>query len=137
MFRNGLNQLIAFKDLLFICSKKVKQQNIRLFFLLFLLDIERSIDMSTEQENDFKKLEKLRGWGHAAADLKRRKISLSCETLTAVDDDDTEADFFEIEEDPVLNLAQSPIMLTSRLVSLTLQKKELLFLVELHLRHPA
>ena len=75
--------------------------------------------MTCEQEDDFKKLEKLRGWGHETADLKRRKISLSQETLTAVDDDDTEADYFEIEEDPVLNLAQPPIMLTSRLVSLT------------------
>ncbi|CAG5110066.1 Oidioi.mRNA.OKI2018_I69.chr2.g4511.t2.cds [Oikopleura dioica] len=78
-------------------------------------DGEKRIPVTSEQEEDFKKLEKLGGWGYAAADLKRRKISLSQETLTAVDDDDTEADFFEIDEDPVLNLAQPPIMLTSRL----------------------
>ena len=81
-----------------------------------ILDGEKRIPVTPEQEEDFKKLEKLGGCGYAAADLKRRKTSLSQETLTAVDDDDTEADFFEIDEDPVLNLAQPPIMLTSRLV---------------------
>ena len=113
--------LPAWVELYFCCKASLKIYKIKTYFVF--LDAEKSIEMTREQENDFKKLEKLRGWGHEAADLKRRKISLSQETLTAVDDDDTEADYFEIEEDPVLNLAQPPIMLTSRLVSLTTEGK--------------
>ena len=114
-FQNGPSPPIKWKRRHTTCSEQVKSRQ-RIIISTPFPDGEKRIPVTPEQEEDFKKLEKLGGWGYAAADLKRRKISLSQETLTAVDDDDTEADFFEIDEDPVLNLAQPPIMLTSRLV---------------------
>lgn len=80
---------------------------------MFQLAPGKRMSISQDQEDDLKKLNM--EWGTEAASLKRRKISLSMETLSAVDDDDIESDFFEIEEDPVLNISQRPIMLTARL----------------------
>ena len=72
--------------------------------------------MTTEQLAELDDLDKLDITAESRKS-KRKKFCSSTETLSDVDSDEMETDFFDIDEDPVVDSNMRPMALTARLVS--------------------